>query len=115
MPISEASVNRPSSRESNGDRLKVAQPGDTDSARHGRIARPDKTARTQVTNFKPPSGSWEDAIEKIDACEGVGGTVRIYVTWKGGQKTQQTTEQVYKRCPQKVRDSNSPPEQRRTN
>jgi chromobox protein 1 len=101
--------------ESKGDQFQVGRPRDTDSARRGRIARPGKTASTKAADFMPPPGSWEDAVEKIDACEGDGGTVQIYLTWKGGQKTRHTTEQVYKRCPQKVRDRNPFPMQTHAN
>lgn len=38
----------------------------------------------------------------IDACEGNGGAIVVYLTWKGGEKSQHPLHQVYKRCPQKV-------------
>lgn len=38
----------------------------------------------------------------IDACEGTEGSVVVFLTWKGGQKTQHPLVQVYKRCPQKM-------------
>ena len=60
-------------------------------------------AGVKETEFKPPTGSWEDAVVGIDACEGNAGTIVVYLTWKGGQKTQHPLSQVYKRCPQKVR------------
>jgi chromobox protein 1 len=106
--INQISIERPLSAESEGDRFQVAQPPDTNS---GRIARPSKTSSTKATDFKPPTGSWEDAVEKIDTCEREGGTVQIYLTWKGGQKTRHPAEQIYKRCPQKVRDRNPFPVQ----
>ncbi len=52
--------------------------------------------------FKPPTGSWEDTVVAIDACEGTEGSVIVYLTWRGGHKTQHPLAQVYKRCPQKV-------------
>jgi len=55
-----------------------------------------------AADFKPPTGSWEDAVVAIDACEGTEGSVVVYLTWKGGHKTQHPLAQVYKRCPQKV-------------
>ena len=55
-----------------------------------------------AADFKPPTGSWEDAVVAIDACEGNEGSVVAYLTWKGGHKTQHPLCQVYKRCPQKV-------------
>ncbi|KAG4420056.1 hypothetical protein IFR04_006815 [Cadophora malorum] len=55
-----------------------------------------------AADFKPPTGSWEDAVVAIDACEGTEGSVVVYLTWKGGHKTQHPLAQVYKRCPQKM-------------
>jgi chromobox protein 1 len=60
-------------------------------------------ASASKAEFKPPTGSWEDEVVAIDACEGNEGTVVVYLTWKGGHKTQHPLAQVYKRCPQKVR------------
>jgi len=59
-------------------------------------------AGVKETEFKPPTGSWEDEVVGIDACEGSAGAVVVYLTWKGGQKTQHPLVQVYKRCPQKM-------------
>lgn len=53
-------------------------------------------------SFKPPSGSWEDQVVGIDACEGSEGNVVVYLTWKGNHKTQHPLAQVYKRCPQRM-------------
>lgn len=61
-------------------------------------------AGAKEAEFKPPTGSWEDEVVGIDACEGNAGAVVVYLTWKGGQKTQHPLAQVYKRCPQKVRE-----------
>ncbi|TVY36762.1 Chromo domain-containing protein [Lachnellula subtilissima] len=52
--------------------------------------------------FKPPTGNWEEQIVGIDACEGGEGAVVVYLTWKGGHKTQHPLSQVYKRCPQRM-------------
>jgi hypothetical protein len=52
--------------------------------------------------FKPPTGSWEEDVIAIDACEGSKGDVLVYLTWKGQHKTQHPLSQVYKRCPQRV-------------
>jgi len=52
--------------------------------------------------FKPPTGNWEEQIVGIDACEGGEGAVIVYLTWKGGHKTQHPLSQVYKRCPQRM-------------
>jgi chromobox protein 1 len=60
-------------------------------------------ASVSQAEFKPPTGSWEDEVVAIDACQGNEGTVVVYLTWKAGQKTQHPLAQVYKRCPQKVR------------
>lgn len=51
-----------------------------------------------------PSGSWEEEVESIDACEDEeSGSLIIYLNWRNGQKTKHSKEVVYKRCPQKVR------------
>jgi len=60
------------------------------------------TPPASVKDFKPPSGSWEEEVVGIDACEGTEGSVVVYLTWKNGHKTQHPLPQVYKRCPQKV-------------
>ena len=52
--------------------------------------------------WKPPTGSWEEHVTGIDACEGSDNNVVVYLTWKGGHKTQHPLAAVYKRCPQKV-------------
>ncbi|KAE9380734.1 hypothetical protein N431DRAFT_362753 [Stipitochalara longipes BDJ] len=52
--------------------------------------------------WKPPTGSWEEHVTGIDACEGNDNNVVVYLTWKGGHKTQHPLPQVYKRCPQKM-------------
>jgi len=61
-------------------------------------------ASLEKAAFKPPTGSWEDEVQGIDACEGTDGNVMVFLQWASGHKTQHPLEQVYKRCPQKVRD-----------
>jgi chromobox protein 1 len=61
------------------------------------------TPPASAGEFKPPTGNWEEQIVAIDACEGGEGNVVVYLTWKGGHKTQHPLSQVYKRCPQRVR------------
>lgn len=57
---------------------------------------------TELAQFKPPSGNWEDEVVGIDACEGGEGKVVVYLTWKNGAKSQHPLHQIYKRCPQKM-------------
>lgn len=71
------------------------------SAKKGRKSSP-KDKSSSGASFKPPSGSWEDAVVSIDACEGPDGQVMVYLTWEGGAKSQHPLAAVYKRCPQKV-------------
>ncbi|KAI6715168.1 hypothetical protein JHW43_002286 [Diplocarpon mali] len=59
-------------------------------------------ASYSYAEFKPPTGSWEDSVVAIDACEGTDNNVVVYLTWKSGHKTQHPLAQVYKRCPQKM-------------
>ena len=66
---------------------------------HPDSATPPATAK----KWSPPSGSWEDDIEYIDACEEEGsGKLVVYLNWKNGQKTKHDTSVIYKKCPQKV-------------
>ncbi|KAG9247181.1 hypothetical protein BJ878DRAFT_213151 [Calycina marina] len=59
-------------------------------------------ASAKAAEFKPPTGSWEEDVTGIDACEGPEGAIVVYLSWKGGQKSQHPTAQVYKRCPQRM-------------
>lgn len=59
-------------------------------------------ASMESVQFKPPQGSWEDDVVTIEAMEGANAEVIVYLTWKGGFKSQHPLHQVYKRCPQKV-------------
>ncbi|EEU38589.1 uncharacterized protein NECHADRAFT_55142, partial [Fusarium vanettenii 77-13-4] len=46
---------------------------------------------------------WEDHILTIDGCdEDDTGTLVVYITWCGGQKTKHTASVLYRKCPQKV-------------
>ncbi|KAI1434242.1 heterochromatin protein one [Xylaria sp. CBS 124048] len=61
------------------------------------------TPPASVSTWKPPQGSWEDDVETIDAChDEKTGKIIVYLTWKGGQKTQHDTKVIYSRCPQKM-------------
>ncbi|KAH6984014.1 hypothetical protein EDB80DRAFT_756854 [Ilyonectria destructans] len=63
----------------------------------------DKTSPATVKNWSPPSGSWEDEIETIDACEdGSNEKLVVFLIWKNGEKTKHDTQTIYKKCPQKV-------------
>ncbi|QSZ35874.1 hypothetical protein DSL72_006996 [Monilinia vaccinii-corymbosi] len=59
-------------------------------------------ASLEPAQFKPPSGSWEDDVLTIEAMEGPNAEVVVYLTWKGGHKSQHPLHAVYKRCPQKM-------------
>ena len=52
--------------------------------------------------WQPPAGSWEDHIDQLDVNKNEHGDLRVFVTWKNGQKSRHETQVVYKRCPQKV-------------
>lgn len=75
-------------------------------AKRGRKSHPASTSPSPaMKEFRPPTGSWEEDVIAIDACEGSEGNVVVYLTWKGNHKTQHPLSQVYKRCPQRVRIS----------
>ncbi|KAI0426253.1 heterochromatin protein one [Xylaria sp. FL1042] len=62
-----------------------------------------ETPPASARAWKPPQGSWEDAVESIDACHDENtGKLIVYLTWKTGQKTQHDTKVIYSRCPQKM-------------
>jgi len=69
-------------------------------ARHPRSTTPPASLKNAT--FKPPTGSWEDDVQGIDACEGTDGQVMVFLQWSNGQKTQHPLHVVYKRCPQKM-------------
>ncbi|CAG8978013.1 hypothetical protein HYALB_00000683 [Hymenoscyphus albidus] len=72
-------------------------------SKKGRKSHPaSATPPPAIKEFKPPTGSWEEDVVGIDACEGTEGDVIVYLTWKGNHKTQHPLSQVYKRCPQRM-------------
>lgn len=63
----------------------------------------DETLLATTKQWNPPSGSWEDEIETIGACEeDDNGKLIVYLIWKNGQKTKHETQIIYKKCPQKM-------------
>lgn len=62
----------------------------------------NKTLLVTANQWSPPSGSWEDEIETIDACEEDNGKLVVYLIWKNGQKTKHDTQVIYRKCPQKM-------------
>ena len=77
--------------------------GSKKSKKNGHPGSTTPPVSAKNAEFKPPSGNWEEHVVNIDACEGPEGAIVVYLTWKGGHKSQHPTAQVYKRCPQKVR------------
>ncbi|GKT46533.1 chromo domain-containing protein 2 [Colletotrichum spaethianum] len=76
------------------------------SKRNGHPAESTPPASAKEAKSKAwtlPSGSWEEEVESIDACEDEeSGSLIIYLNWRNGQKTKHSKEVVYKRCPQKM-------------
>lgn len=77
------------------------------SRKRSKINKPHPASRSPpessiTPKFKPPTGSWEEEVVEIDACEGTEGNVFVYLTWKGGHKSFHPLSQIYKRCPQKM-------------
>ncbi|KAH7111581.1 hypothetical protein EDB81DRAFT_848989 [Dactylonectria macrodidyma] len=63
----------------------------------------DETLLATTKPWNPPSGSWEDEIETIGACEeDDNGKLIVYLIWKNGQKTKHEAQIIYKKCPQKM-------------
>ncbi|CEJ91163.1 hypothetical protein VHEMI06895 [[Torrubiella] hemipterigena] len=59
------------------------------------------TPPAAAKKWMPPTGSWEDEIDTIDAQQDTGsGKLVVYLTWKNGQKTRHDTSVIYKKCPQ---------------
>ncbi|KAG7403609.1 Chromo domain-containing protein 2 [Fusarium oxysporum f. sp. rapae] len=81
---------------------------DTSSTRPKRLKRNeahvgDKTLPAALKKWSPPSGSWEDEIEKIDTCEEDDNEKLIVcLIWKNGQTTKHEAQTIYKKCPQKM-------------
>ncbi|KAK2058985.1 chromo domain-containing protein [Colletotrichum caudatum] len=76
------------------------------SKRNGHPAESTPSASAKEAKSKAwtlPSGSWEEEVESIDACEDEeSGSLIIYLNWRNGQKTKHSKDVVYKRCPQKM-------------
>jgi chromobox protein 1 len=70
--------------------------------KNGSLAASFTPASAKAAEFEPPSGNWEEEVVEIDACKDSKGNIVVYLTWKGGEKSQHPLDQVYKRCPQKV-------------
>lgn len=90
----EIHISEPSSTKTKQRHLNVAQP-------HRRQRGRNETRGTAKEKFKPPSGSWEKQVRKIDVVR-VNGSINAYLTWESGDQTIHTLAQVYQRCPQKV-------------
>jgi chromobox protein 1 len=80
----------------------TTQNGGKKSKKNGTHPAEGSPPASSKLGFVPPSGTWEDLVESIEACEGEDGKVVVYLTWKAGAKTQHPLAQVYKRCPQMV-------------
>ncbi|KAF7854596.1 hypothetical protein EAF04_010405 [Stromatinia cepivora] len=72
------------------------------SRKNGHPSSSTPPASLDSKQFRPPTGSWEDDVVTIEAMEGPNAEVIVYLTWKGGAKSQHPLHQVYKRCPQKM-------------
>ncbi|KAJ3454889.1 hypothetical protein MRS44_013489 [Fusarium solani] len=70
----------------------------------------DESLLATTEKWKPPLGSWEDEVEKIDGGEeDDNGKLIIYIIWKNGQETKHDAPVIYKKCPQKVAHPFVPP------
>jgi len=73
------------------------------SKKNGDVDSDTSSLAVRPALWKPPSGSWEDHIAQLDACEDEeSGKLMVYLTWKNGHKTQHDTAVIYQRCPQKM-------------
>jgi chromobox protein 1 len=89
---------RPASGAKNGTASKRSRQGDWADSET-----PPLGTRGAKPEWKVPAGSWEDHVKQLDAAQDEAtGKLVVYLTWNGGQKTQHSTDVVYKRCPQKV-------------
>ncbi|KAI8648272.1 Chromo domain-containing protein [Fusarium keratoplasticum] len=81
---------------------------DNSSTTHKRLRRTkaqvtDESLLATTEKWKPPLGSWEDEVEKIDGGEeDDNGKLIIYIIWKNGQETKHGAPVIYKKCPQKM-------------
>lgn len=57
---------------------------------------------TSGSNWKPPSGSWEEHIANIDTIEKSTKGLVCFVHWSNGNKSQHDLNVIYKKCPQKM-------------
>ncbi|UZP37735.1 hypothetical protein NXS19_005551 [Fusarium pseudograminearum] len=59
--------------------------------------------QSDLDQWSPPVGSWEDEIESIELEEDESiGKIIVYLRWKNGKKTKHDTDVVYRKCPQKM-------------
>ncbi|ROT36617.1 hypothetical protein SODALDRAFT_345920 [Sodiomyces alkalinus F11] len=97
----EARKNRKRGRASTGATPSSSSKRARKNGKHPADSTPPASAKANA--WKPPSGSWEDEVETIDACEDEQtGKLIVYLNWKNGQKTKHGTDVIYKRCPQKM-------------
>ncbi|RAL67311.1 hypothetical protein DID88_008074 [Monilinia fructigena] len=64
------------------------------SRKNGHPSSSTPPASLEPFQFKPPSGSWEDDVVTIEAMEGPNAEVIVYLTWKGGYKSQHPLHQM---------------------
>ena len=70
----------------------------------------DESLLATTEKWKPPSGSWEDEVEKIDGGEeDDNGKLIIRLIWKNGREAKHDAQVVYKKCPQMVAHPFVPP------
>ncbi|OAA70262.1 chromo domain-containing protein [Cordyceps fumosorosea ARSEF 2679] len=81
-----------------------ADPTPTKRSRKSNGTHPSQSTPPASTKpWSPPAGSWEEAIQSIDACHDEGsGNLMVYLVWKNGKKTKHTTQVIYAKCPQKM-------------
>ncbi|KAI5460645.1 hypothetical protein BGZ63DRAFT_329010, partial [Mariannaea sp. PMI_226] len=62
----------------------------------------DEVSSAAPKHWNPPSGSWEDEMVTINACDvGGDGKLVIYLAWENGAKTKHDAQTIYGKCPQK--------------
>jgi chromobox protein 1 len=89
---------RPATGAKNGITSKRSRQGDQADSET-----PPLTMRGAKPEWKVPAGSWEEHVKQLDAAQDEStGKLVVYLTWNNGQKTQHSTDVIYKRCPQKV-------------
>ncbi|KAI5455700.1 hypothetical protein BGZ63DRAFT_136055 [Mariannaea sp. PMI_226] len=63
----------------------------------------DEVSSAAPKHWSPPSGSWEDEMVTINACDvGSNGKLVIYLAWENGAKTKHDAQTIYGKCPQKM-------------